>query len=403
MWLVSSGCSFTKEVKQEDPFRTLVTQASNYQQQQKKKSVEVKKMTLSANDMLLSVFCRLISDHFQVGIIFNENLAGKRITAEFKDTDLSTVFTFLSRQLGVDVVRVGNTFYLGELKDEDKGVLIRRVLSHDEQNLNHILDTLKSSQGKGKVISGRILILSDKDFVLRRVTESIDQLESLSLSSWIVQLYFVVLRKDALAEAGFTMSTSGTLSYNISENTIEAKNFSAEGLFSGILESNYADLYASPMFILRDGKKGTWFDGQRVPVPKKSVSDYGTVTTSGFDYVNTGLEVSALVNESRSGAFIQLDISLSDIQSYVEGNPLTSKTSCNIALDLIPNKIYLLSELQRFTVLDRQSESLLFARSKGKSVIQVWGRVYKIKTPLSLEYPKIKESPKNLKNILTTL
>lgn len=72
---------------------------------------------------------------------------------------------------------------------------------------------------------------------------------------------------------------------------------------------------------------------------------------------------------------------MSDIQSYVEGNPLTSNTSVNVSLDMIPNKIYLLSELQRYSLLDREEKSLLFARNKGKSVIQVWGRIYKVSSP----------------------
>lgn len=379
--LLTSGCSLSKDLKQDDPFRVICGVSDRSDLPVNSFAADSVKITLSANQMLLPVFCRIVSDRFNVGIVFNETLSEKRLTAEFKQTDLSTVFTFLSRQLGVDVVRVGNTFYLGELKEEDKGVLIRRVLSHDETNLQKILDSLKSPQGRGYVISGRVVVLSDNDFVLRRVSESLDQLENISVSSWIVQLYFVVLRKDALAEAGLTMSTSGSISYNISENTFEIKDFNLEGLFSGILESSYADLYASPMFILRDGQKGTWFDGQRVPVPKKSVSDYGTVSTHDFDYVNTGLEISATVNESRAGGFLSLDLSLSDIKSYVEGNPVTSKTSCTVALDMQSNRVYLLSELQRYTVLDRQSESLLFTRSKGRSVIQVWGRIYKISSP----------------------
>ena len=66
---------------------------------------------------------------------------------------------------------------------------------------------------------------------------------------------------------------------------------------------------------------------------------------------------------------------------YVEGNPVTSQTKVNIALDVVPNKIYLLSELQRYSLLDREEKTLLFSRNKGKSVIQVWGRVYRCGIP----------------------
>jgi hypothetical protein len=254
-------------------------------------------------------------------------------------------------------------------------------LSHDDDNLNKIIKSLISTTGKGEVLSGRVVIVSDKDFVIRRLSEALDDLERLNLNSWIVQLYFLVLRKDALAEAGLSMSTSGTISYNISENSLDFKDIKLEGLLSGLFESSYADLFASPMFILRDGVQGKWHDGQKVPIAKKSVSDSGTVSTFDFTYVTTGLEIVATVRESRVGGLLDLNVSLSDIQSYVEGNPLTSNTSVNVSLDMIPNKIYLLSELQRYSLLDREEKTLLFARNKGKSVIQVWGRIYKVSAP----------------------
>lgn len=371
------GCSQFREIKQDDPFRLIYSEDNTLPKRKKFTDLDVRRISFSANQMPLGQLFRLISDHFLIGIVYSEKLEGKVVNAEFKETDLNTVFTVLSRQLGVDLVKIGNTFYLGEIKSEDKAILIRRVLSQDESSLKNILDSVKSPEGRCTIAPGRLVVVSDTDFVIRRISEVLDDLDSYSVPSWIVQLYFLVLRKDALAEGGLTMTTSGSLSYNISENTINLENFKIEGLFSGLIESSYADLYASPMFILRDGIKGTWSDGQRVPVPKRTVSDYGTVTTSGFDYIDTGLKVVTSCTQSKVGAYLQLDISLSDIQSYVEGNPVTSQTQSNICVDLVPNRIYLLAELQRYSMLDKQQHISLFSRDKGKSVIQVWGRVYR--------------------------
>lgn len=377
----SNGCTLLKDVHQDDPFRQLYSEAFTGDIKESFTDLNLSRITLSANQMPLPHFCRILSDTFNVGIVFSDQLKDRSISAEFKETDINTVFTLLSRQLGVELVQLGNTYYLGTLKDEDRAIFIRKVLSHDEKNLEQIISTLCSPVGKGKVLSGNTVLVSDKDFVIRRMIESFDRLEKLQQHCWIVQLYFLVLRKDALAEAGLSMSTSGTISYNISENTLDIKDIKLEGLFSGLLQSSYADLFASPMFVLRDGVTGVWSDGQRIPIPKRSVSDYGTVTTTGFDYVQTGLEIQASCKEVLHGAALKLDISLSDIQSYVEGNPLTSQTKVNIDTDLRPNKIYLLSELQRYTLLDREEKTTLFSRNKGKSIIQVWGRVYKISDP----------------------
>lgn len=377
LFLCTAGCSQFRQIKQDDPFRLIYSEDNTLPKRKKFTDLDVRRISFSANQMPLGQLFRLISDHFLIGIVYSEKLEGKVVNAEFKETDLNTVFTVLSRQLGVDLVKIGNTFYLGEIKSEDKAILIRRVLSQDESSLKNILDSVKSPEGRCTIAPGRLVVVSDTDFVIRRISEVLDDLDTYSVPSWIVQLYFLVLRKDALAEGGLTMTTSGSLSYNISENTINLENFKIEGLFSGLIESSYADLYASPMFILRDGIKGTWSDGQRVPVPKRTVSDYGTVTTSGFDYIDTGLKVVTSCTQSKVGAYLQLDISLSDIQSYVEGNPVTSQTQSNVCVDLVPNRIYLLAELQRYSMLDKQQHISLFSRDKGKSVIQVWGRVYR--------------------------
>ena len=320
----SNGCTLLKDVHQDDPFRQLYSESLTTDIKDSVLDLNLSRITLSANQMPLPHFCRILSDTFNVGIVFSDQLKDRSISAEFKETDINTVFTLLSRQLGVELVQLGNTYYLGTLKDEDRAIFIRKVLSHDEKNLEQIISTLCSPVGKGKVLSGNTVLVSDKDFVIRRMIESFDRLEKLKQHCWIVQLYFLVLRKDALAEAGLSMSTSGTISYNISENTLDIKDIKLEGLFSGLLQSSYADLFASPMFVLRDGVTGVWSDGQRIPIPKRSVSDYGTVTTTGFDYVQTGLEIQAQCKEVLHGAALKLDISLSDIQSYVEVKGLPS-------------------------------------------------------------------------------
>ena len=280
LFLCTEGCSHFRDIKQDDPFR-LIYEASASVPVVRSSSPVLPTLTLSAHLMPLPLFVRILSDRFGIGVVFSDSLQQKTITAEFKATDLSTVFTVLSRQIGVEVVKVGNCYYLGALKDEDKGILIRRVLSYDAVTLDKAIKAMLSSTGRSEVLDGSIVLLADKDFVLRRAAEALDYMEAVQIDCWIVQLYFVVLRKDALAEAGFSMTSSGTISYNISENTLDLKDFKLEGIFNGLLESTYADLYASPMFILRDGVPGQWKDGQRVPIPRKTVSDYGTVTTNG--------------------------------------------------------------------------------------------------------------------------
>ena len=68
------------------------------------------------------------------------------VSAEFKSTDLTSVLNVLSRQLQVDVVRVGNTYYIGSLRAEDRGVLVRSVLGYSDSSLDNIVKSMLSEK-----------------------------------------------------------------------------------------------------------------------------------------------------------------------------------------------------------------------------------------------------------------
>lgn len=373
------SCSQIVDIRQDDPFRNLYGRSLVPVRASLGKTADSPKLSLSCHNMPLSLFCRILSDKFLVGMVYAESLSNKLITAEFKDTDLQSVLNVVSRQLSVDIVRVGNTFFVGSLRPEDRGILVRRVLGYESVELNTMVKAMLSTNGKASVLSNSVVVVADHESVIRRITELLDYLDSVESDTWILQLCFVLLRKDALLEAGLDVKSSGTISYNISENRLDLSDFSIEGLFNLASSSSFADLYASPMLLIRDGKTGNWKDGKKVPIPKKTVSDSGTVTTTGYEYVETGFIVSATVKQSRRGARVMLNIEKSDISSYVEEAPLTVQSVYTTEIEMEPLKPYLLGELSQFKVLDTQRNVLNFGRDKGKTAMQVWGQLYRIR------------------------
>lgn len=390
--LCFSGCSVVKPLAVDDPFRKLyeAAPASDSSLLSVTSTREDSRLTLSCHRMPLSLLCRILSDKFSVGMVYSETLADKLVTAEFKDTDLQSVLNVISRQVSVDVVRVGNTFFVGQLRPEDRGVLVRRVYGYDEAQLSKLLDTVKSLNGKSAVLENQILICADHESVLRRLAEVLDFVGEVDRGSWILQFYFVMLRKDALLDAGFDVKSSGTISYNVSENSVDFKNFSIDGFLNAGMSSAYADLYASPMLIIKDGQRGTWRDGERVPIPRKTVSPEGTVSVVGYDYTDTGLNVLCSISETRRGGLLSLEISISEIKSFVQEAPLTSQSVLTMSADMAPDKVYLLGEMQRYKTYDSQKNTLAFGRDEGKTVMQVWAKLYKISGNAISAPPKAK-------------
>lgn len=375
---VCSSCNSKNKFTRVDPFLRLYKYNPSLVKKviQKKQSSLV--LSISAKNMPLSSLCRILSDKTTYGIVFNKSLSNASITGEFKNSDIGEVLNVVSRQLNVECLKVGSTFFLGSIKQEDRGVLVKKVRGFDSEDLSKTIQAMLSDIGRCQVLSNGVVIVSDKEHVISKVSDMLTYIEAGFSGSFILQTYFVSIRKGKLLEAGLEVKSSGALSYDLSNNLLSFDTAKLDGFLNMLSKSNYADVYASPMFLLRDGVTGSWSDGKNIPIPKKSVSNYGVVTTNGYTFIETGLNVNAVVRESLNGVLLKIKVSLSDIEGFVESAPITSICSFNSECELKQNKIYLVGEMSRFKVLNTQKSSLLFGKDKGKSVIQVWVCVYRI-------------------------
>ena len=186
-----SSCSQLKDIKQDDPFRKLYSFSSEHVETEKKGVAVYPSLTLSCFKMPLSVFCRILSDKFLIGLVYSEALQDKTITAEFKNTDLLSVLNIVSRCLSVDVVRVGNSYFLGSLRSDDRAIFYSRVLGFDQSSLDQVLKSVVSEKGKLTVFPDGLLVVTDTEPGIMRVSEVVSYLQTRDTATWIVQLCFV--------------------------------------------------------------------------------------------------------------------------------------------------------------------------------------------------------------------
>ncbi len=384
--ICSNGCR--PDSYENDPFRLLYHPASAkgiYQFSASKS--DSPSLTLSAHLMPFSVLSRVLSDTYCIGVVFSDKLFHKTITAEFKNTELKDVLNVISRQLNTDVVQVGNTYFVGKLRPEDRGILVRKVIGYTNRELQESVKSTLSQYGKLAVIGSGIVTAVDQQSVLTRVIDLLDSLDRFDQPVWIIQLAFLIIQRDALVEAGAKIATSGTISYNVQDNQFQLKDLNIDGIVNTALASSFADVHSSPMLLCREGSKSVWKFGKRVPIPKKSTSSYGVVTVTGYDYIDVGFTVQAQVEPSKAGGLLSLEVNKSDIESYVDYAPLTSQNLYQFTVDMVPNRCYLLGELQLYKDLNTVTDILNFGRTSGKSVIQLWGQIYRILPGTLQKYP----------------
>lgn len=170
--------------------------------------------------------------------------------------------------------------------------------------------------------------------------EILEQIEGADAPSWVVQLFVVSVSERSARDLGVDIEPGLELSYLLASGgssvpavvSSAASTISVGGTLDAILrasvERDGVEVVADPLMLVADGAEATFVRGDSIPVPRRTVSDQGTVTTTQFDFVQTGLEVKSAVRELAAGrARLRVDVRLSSLRSFVEDAPVTSDES----------------------------------------------------------------------------
>ena len=170
-----------------------------------------------------------------------------------------------------------------------------------------------------------------------------------------------------------TLAVSGNLSGSF---------FAANAVLKAEQENKTINMIARPMFVLMDGGQSQFTSGESVPVPKKVVSDNGTVSTSGFEYIQTGLAFNCGVRESTVDTCrLSVKVGISSVVGFVENSaPITNRQDFTTTAYVKADGVYLLGSVKRNS--ESNNSSGLFGLLKNKAntagVVQIWARCYRI-------------------------
>jgi len=379
--LISCNSYFHKGIKPFDKFYDLDIPRASFVSDPDDPSGTL--LSLSARNMPFMAFARWLSDNSSVGIVYESRLDSLKISSEFKKASADEIIKSIARRFSLDVVCVGKTYFLGELKPEDRGLLVRKVRGYGAEDLRGAIAVFLSDNGKVNVYPDGTCIVSDRETILKRIDDMLTNIENSLDSSWIVQLFLVSMRSGALKKAGVKVKPSGELAYNVSQVNDDFSKFFSQGYDINAeldlgFNADFAEYFATPMFLLRNGVTGHWSEGESTPIPEKTVSNEGTVTTSGYTYVESGLIINVTVRDSKGGAVLHLDLTDSVISGYVEAAPILAKNQYKSETVLKSNSIYLVGELKRKKNVHALTDFLSYSGDSGENSYQIWCRVYKI-------------------------
>lgn len=343
-------------------------------------------VTLSAQDMPLVDFARYLADQAGVSMVVSSGLDGQAVTIEVTDIPVDSVIALVARRLGVEANRSGGVYFLGELRPEDRAVYVRSVKRLDSDGLKQALGVIISANGRLETFDDGLVVLADKVEVVQRVANLVDQIEAAPSQSWVVQLYLLSLRGFDFKELGLDAVPAADIA--IRAATTGGSTFELGAALNGVLLADQrrevSRIVAAPLFVLLDGSEASIADGQVLRVPQRTVSSEGTVTITGFEQVQTGLDAVVRVRDLGSGrATLDLDISISEVTGFLEDLPQVQNQQFATKAAIESGGVYLLGSLSRGSTLSGTRGAFLSVKrdESDQRTVYVWARTYRIGSP----------------------
>lgn len=399
MFLVSlilsnlGGCSNKGEKPEASApeFRKLYDQLRELPQPRVEKRSPGRTMSISAEKMPLSSFLRYVSDKTGVSIIAEEKLDEKEVTLDMREQDVGLVLSVVARRLGVQVTRSGNLYYLGKLRNEDRGVLVRKVRRLSQEELKSAVAVLLSDNGRAETYADGLVVIGDRVEVLERLAELLDGIESAPSNSWIVQLHLVSLSETFFKDAGLDVNPAAEIAASFAMVDVDdsAGQLTANASLRAVLAADRQDdsvsIVTEPSFVLLDGTIASFRDARQTPVRVRTVSPEGTVTDTGFQTVQTGTEVVCEIRELGSDrAKLRVDVTSSSVAGSVEDIPIVDEQAFTTEASVQAGGVYLLGSFNR--ARDAQQVRSITATAKRTErearTVYVWARTYRIAGPI---------------------
>lgn len=332
--------------------------------------------------MSIRDFCLYVSRLSNVSIVYSQKVSDSLVSGDFINEPVSEILNAVARSLDVVLIRNSDTlYYLGSLPDDEKACFVSRVYGFTPDDVRKSIETISGFSGKCSITTNGVLVVTDKQSIINRVASLVADFQRFAPDTYILQLYLISLKDERNFNLGFDLHTSGELSLLLSDSSLKFSASSFGWKLNQVLEGkNYgSSIISTPLMLVVPGVQCTWQSGSSIPVPQKTVSDSGTVTTSGFTNVDVGLKIEVTLTEhSAKSNILNLKLEDSSVLSYVDYNPVKSQTLYNSSFTMENGKVYLVGELNRSNSGRGLNNLFAFKRENSVERIAIFARCFRM-------------------------
>ena len=343
-------------------------------------AAEEKRISVSAAAMPLGAFVTYVARESGVSVVVAAELDRRPVTVEFRNVPVSEVLSAVARRFNMQVTRVGGTFYMGDLKPEDRGVLCRRIGRMTPQEARDMVATLLSEHGRASCLTDGVLVVGDKVAVLDNISKLLDQVEAAPADSWVVQALVVEHSVGDAVSAGVDVASSAQVAATFAgaSGVALSKAGSLSGAFSANMSMLRGHVTCAPMVLVADGEAGSVASTEMIPVPQKTTSPEGTVTTTGFTNQSVGTSMAVTVRHvgEKVGRVKFLFTMGRLLNLTADGFPHYTEGKLDLTTNVASGGLYLMGSLASVERKKGVSGFGVVSGERNDSTFDVWLRVY---------------------------
>ncbi len=380
--ILSSACTSSLDFKKNVDFKKYYDEFLTSKQVKEAKDT-VQRVSFSATKVPLDSIIRKICQDTGVSVVISEELRAKTVTAEITNEPVNSVLEYLARSFAVQMTNTNNVYFLGKLDISDRAIFCGRVRRLSSAEWKQSIDCLLSQTGRCFCSYSGLLTVSDVMPVINRVANLVDNVHSAELGAWICQLYIYDVSSETLKDLGLENALNVNVAYSVGVGQLlpETAVLSLLGTYKQVAQNTKHFNVSEPLFVLVDGGSSSINRGRVLRLPRKTVSDQGTVTTNGYEEIQTGLQVKVNLREVDSDKIqLSLNFTQSSIVDYQGEDqlPVIDKQTINTSPYLKAGKTYLVGSLTHKVIDD--NKYMLGIRKEVRNVdLQIWAKVYKIR------------------------
>ena len=296
-----------------------------------------------------------------MSIVYPGQLAEEVVRGRWQNVPASSAVRSIGSQVEdpLGVIRRSDTVYV--LGKPDEIDLVARVFHVPEGEASEFIEAVGVLATSNAAVAsvGDAVVVKDTIEGLLAVSELFDALKA-ARGQWVVEVRFVEITRAGARKLGIDWELVGSVAVSGSLATVSPAaagtaiaNADLIGLLTAEETGRDVRLLTQGRLHVVEGTDALLQVGDTTPIPQRTVSDQGTVTTTGFTEIDTGLIVPVSVRTEPSGLLrVSLQPEISSVTGDVDGFPIRSRRRIETAAVVEPGGVVVVGGFSER--LDRQ-------------------------------------------------